>query len=60
MAQRRPHPAYFEYLYIQVGLTVASGVLLLFIGEAPVGGLLLLVALAELAAVRIYQRRKQV
>lgn len=60
MGHRRPHPVYFEYLYIQVVVTAVCGVLSLFLGEALVGGLLLGAALAELAVVRIYQRRQQV
>jgi hypothetical protein len=52
-----PHPAYFEYLYLSIGITAACAAVLFLVGLTLVGTLLLLVVAAEVVGVVVYRRR---
>lgn len=57
VSARRHHPAYFEYLFLAVGVTAACAVVVLVTGRWVVGALLSLVVAIEVVAVLEYRRR---
>jgi hypothetical protein len=58
-SRKRPHPAYWEYLYIQVGGLAAIGVASLLAQAWALGGILLALAAVELTVLVIYKRRTE-
>lgn len=55
--RRRPTPAYWEWLYLNVGLGVACAVVLFVIGKVLPGALFLIIAGVMFLVVRNYRGR---